>query len=155
MTEFLLPSVIEDLIKARNKLRDQYSSKGLSFTFDGNLVGDIGEVIASNLFGLALVDRGTEGIDALVADGRGVQIKTTGTGRGPAFRNVRVTADHLIFLSLDFDLMRGEIVYNGPETLVRSVLPAGWVGQKQVTMSKIRQLDLQVAQSNRLPLRIP
>ncbi len=58
--DFVLPPVIRELIVARNKVRDHYASSGLSFTLDGNLVGDLGEALAADLFGLKLiVDMGT------------------------------------------------------------------------------------------------
>ena len=35
-----------------NRLRDHYRSAALEFTLDGNLIGDIGEAVAAELFGL-------------------------------------------------------------------------------------------------------
>lgn len=94
------------MLSARNRLRTHYneligemnSNVTLSFTFDGNLVGDIGEAIAVTLFGIQLVDvSSTEGFDGYAKDGRTVQVKATGTDRGPAFRNTQARADHLLF----------------------------------------------------------
>lgn len=55
--DFVLPPVIRELIVARNNVRDHYASSGLSFTLDGNLVGDLGEALAADLFGLNLIAR--------------------------------------------------------------------------------------------------
>ena len=106
MRTFPLPPLVTDLVNARNRIRSHYQSmleaKGgtaqLHFTFDGNLVGDIGEALAAELFGIRLVDeKSTEGIDGYAPDGRTVQVKATGTGRGPAFRQTQMRADHLLF----------------------------------------------------------
>ena len=140
-TRFSLPSSIEKLVKARNLLRDEFSKFDLNFTLDGNLIGDIGEAIASELFGLNLVSSNTAGFDALAVDGRKIQIKATGTGRGPAFRMTEARADHLIFLNLNFDLLYGNVVYNGPEHKVISSLPEEWKNQRSVSMTKIRAID--------------
>ena len=52
MLEFDLPPAIADLVAARNKLRAHQPSVGLKFPLDGNLVGDLGEAIAVELFDL-------------------------------------------------------------------------------------------------------
>jgi len=45
-------------------LGSQGSDARLEFTLDGNLVGDIGEALAAQLFGIRLVHaKATEGID--------------------------------------------------------------------------------------------
>jgi hypothetical protein len=98
--DFALPPVITGLVAARNRLRAHYGSVGLRFTFDGNLVGDIGEALAAELFSIKLISRGGTGIDGHAPDGRSVQVKATGTGRGPVFRNVDTRADHLLFFEL-------------------------------------------------------
>ena len=56
-----------------------------------------------------------EGVDATAPDGRTVQIKATGTRRGPAFRCTGIRADHLLFLDMDFVEQSVEIIFNGPE----------------------------------------
>lgn len=74
-TSFYLPPVVTELLSARNRLRDHYRSAGLTFTLDGNLVGDIGEAIAAELFGITLSARNGTGIDGHAPDGRSVQVK--------------------------------------------------------------------------------
>jgi len=107
MHQFNLPPKIKMLVEARDQIKQHYQDiiveKGgtaeLRFTFDGNLMGDIGEALAVELFGIRLEEtKSREGIDGYAPDKRSVQIKATGTGRGPAFRNTNVHADHLIFL---------------------------------------------------------
>lgn len=149
---FELPQVIRPLVEARNQLRAHFGSAGLKFTLDGNLVGDIGEAIASELFGITLSPSNDTGIDGWAPDGRTVQVKATGVRGGPAFRLVDRRADHLLFLSFDFENLRGEVIYNGPEHLVMADFPAYWEGQRKIAFGKISKLNQQVSLSDRLAL---
>lgn len=148
--EFKLPSVVAKLIAARNGVREHYKSAGLKFTLDGNLVGDIGEAIAAELFGITLVAANGTGIDGHAADGRSVQVKATGTGRGPIFRDVDTRADHLLFFDIDFENLRGEIIFNGPEHTTLARMPAAWIGQRPISKVQIRAADALVAMEDRL-----
>ena len=65
---------------------------------------------------------------------------------------VDTTADHLIFLSFDLENLRGEVVYNGPEHNAIALLKSPWVGQRMVSMTRIRLLDRAVADEQRSPL---
>lgn len=159
MTEFEMPSLIADMVAARNELREHYramldrqrSAVELKFTLDGNLVGDIGEALAAQLFGIRLVEaKSTEGIDGFAPDGRTVQVKATGTGRGPAFRCVETRADHLLFFDLDFDRCRGAVVYNGPEHYAVRHLPDVFANQRQLSRLQIRAADAMVRPDERL-----
>ena len=161
MQNFKLPTAIEDLVASRNKLRDHYQAmleaKGgtaqLHFTFDGNLVGDIGEALAAELFGIRLIDtKSTEGIDGYAPDGRTVQVKATGTGRGPAFRQTQTRADHLLFFDLDLEALTGTVVFNGPEHIAISRLPVSFSGQRSLTAKQIRNADRDVSDKDRLQL---
>lgn len=152
MTKFELPSVITDLVVARDRVRRHYGVPGLSFTLDGKLVGDIGEAVAAELFGLTLQPGGGTGVDGYSPDGRSVQIKATGTGRGPVFRKVDARADHLIFIEFDFEKLRGEIVFNGPEHIALQDMPDTWTNQRPVSPRKIRLLNITVPDRDRLPI---
>ena len=150
---FKLPPAIAHLIAARNLLREHYKEVGLEFTLDGNLVGDIGEAIAAEIFGIKLVPtKSTMGIDGYAPDGRTVQVKATGRGRGPAFRLVETKADHLIFFDLDFEAGAGLVVFNGPEHVATAALPKIFVGQRSLTPLQIRAADARIASSDRLPV---
>lgn len=136
--EFVLPPVITELLAARTKLRAHYHAVGLNFTLDGNLVGDIGEAVANELFGLELGPKCGPGVDGVAPDGRTVQVKASGTGRGAVFRKVETEADHLLFFSFDFEACKGVVTYNGPERVVRDFLPPTWTGQLPVSLAKLR-----------------
>ena len=150
--KFELPPSIQKLIAARNELKSHYCAVDLSFTLDGNLVGDLGEAVAAELFGLRLTGRSNEGVDGYAPDGRSVQVKASGTKRGAAFRPVETKADHLLFFHFDYDGCFGEIVYNGPEEPVREALPETWVGQRSVSAATFRRLNKAVADHDRLEL---
>jgi hypothetical protein len=160
MERFELPPTIKELISARNKLKQHYEKiltenggEALSFTLDGNLVGDLGEAIAVELFGIRLVNkRSTTGIDGYTRDGKNtVQVKATGTARGPAFRLTETKADYLLFFDLDFTSAMGTIVFNGPEHYATSMLPEKFSGQRMLTRTQIRQADTMVKDHERLP----
>jgi hypothetical protein len=160
METFALPPAIADLIKARNSVREHYrkilrdrgSDVQLKFTLDGNLVGDLGEAIAVELFGIRLVEtKSTEGIDGYAPDRQTtVQIKATGTGRGPAFRQTETRAHHLLFFDLDFQNETGTVVYNGPEHIAFEFLPRGFENQRSLSAKQIRQADALVRDTDRL-----
>lgn len=162
MRTFDLPPAIVDLLKARDVVRDHYqamlrkqgSEVELKFTLDGNLVGDIGEAIAAELFGIKLVEtKSTEGIDGYAPDGKTtVQIKATGTRRGPAFRNTETRADHLLFFCLDFEQAKGTVVFNGPEHYATGYLPRDFANQRMVTRKQIEQADAKVGDRERLAI---
>ncbi|WP_282169087.1 DUF6998 domain-containing protein [Ruegeria atlantica] len=161
MDYYYLPSSIKELVDARNRVEEHYSERlkmagsevFLKFTLDGNLVGDIGEAIAVDLFGIRLDgSRAAEGIDGIAPDGRTVQVKATGTGRGPAFRSTRIRAEHLLFFDLDFKNCRMSVVFNGPEHIALKYLPENFPGQRMLTAKQIRSADTEVEGKDRLPL---
>lgn len=150
--KFKLPSYVGDLVQARNRLKDHFSDCDLHFTFDGNLVGDLGEAVAAEMFGLKLTGRSNEGIDGYAPNNRSVQVKASGTRRGPAFRSVETRADHLLVFHFDYDACTGEVIYNGPEEPVISLLPDHWSGQRCVSLTKLVALDASLSDEDRLPI---
>lgn len=160
MRTFSLPQAIADLVEARNRVRDYYKELlaegghevSLKYTLDGKLVGDIGEALAVELFGIRLVDgKSHPGIDGYSKDKRSVQVKATGRGYGPTFRPVEQRADHLIFFDLDFERSEGTVFYNGPEQPVIATLPANWKDQRMVSRKQLAELDANLTDSDRLP----
>jgi hypothetical protein len=150
--KFKLPDEIQKLIAARNALRARFQDVDLHFTLDGNLVGDLGEAIAAELFGIRLTGRSNEGIDGHAPDNRTVQVKASGTNGPAAFRAVDTRADHLLFFHFDYDNCSGEVIYNGPEHPVRALLPEHWHGQKRISVPTFKRLNKEVLDSERLQL---
>jgi hypothetical protein len=156
--EFRLPSELRPLTDARIAVRDYYRRKGLNleFSFDGNLVGDLGEACAVEEYGMRLVKaRSNAGFDGYTPDGkRTIQVKAKGAStKNIAFSYSEVHAHHLLVLELDFDRGTGRAVYNGPEHYVRAYLPKEpWKGQKQISVSQLRRAAAQVRDDERLPM---
>ena len=146
----VLPIQIHKLVQARNELKERYAATNLRFTLDGNLVGDLGEALAHEVFKIRLTKRSSEGIDGYAPDGRSVQIKASGTARGPVFRNTQMRADHLVFFHFDYDNCSAEIVYNGPEHSVIALLPSSWEGQRMASITKVRAANKLVRDIDRL-----
>lgn len=145
-----LPEVVRALVAAHRALITSYAATDLRFTLDGRLVGDIAEATAAHAFDLELCVTRTPGVDARTRSGRTVQVKSSAIGKGPAFTPGEGRADHLIFLSLDFDRCEAHVDYNGPEAPVRAELPIDFKGSKRVSIPRILALDSAVAPNDRL-----
>ena len=154
MKAIKLPDVVVAFCKAHGVLRDYFASTGLTFTLDGKLVGDIGEAIAAKCFDLVPCAVRTKGVDARTRDGRSVQIKATGKPTsGPAFTPGEGTAEHLLFLQIDFSAGIVDLAYNGPEAPIRAMLPPSFAGTKVVSLAKVRAANAAVEDRLRLQRR--
>ncbi|WP_082434468.1 DUF6998 domain-containing protein [Devosia sp. A16] len=153
MSRHKLPEEIRHLVHARNALRTRYGAYGLKFTPDGNLVGDLGEAVCAELFGLTLAPRrGLKAIDAYTTDGQSVQIKASGRGTGIPFTHSEEPAVWLLVVCFDYEAEEVEVVYNGPYAPAVARLPPQWAGQKAVRVSFLRRLNSDVEPGNRLPI---
>jgi len=120
---------------------------GRHFTPDGHLVGSIGEVLAAYYYNLNLAPASTGGYDATTQDGRLVEIKAT---QGNLV-GLRSNPNHLLVLKILRDGQFEEI-FNGPGQLVWE--KAGNPqrnGQKQISLSKLRSLMIEVLQEEKIP----
>ena len=109
---------IKQLLAITQKLKAKYIHLNKQFSLDGKLVGDIGEVLAAEKYGLRLLEENAPVHDAEeISTGRMVQIKSSfkgycyfpyGNDRMPEY-----------FLSIIID-ESGNIteIYNGPGRLV-------------------------------------
>lgn len=148
-----LPSPVRNLYTAHKAMCEHYVHTGLTFTLDGKLVGDIGEAVVAEAFGITLCATRTPGVDGHATDGRSVQIKATGLANGgPAFTPGEGVADHLIFVRIDFKDGKVAVLYNGPEAPVRRCLPAVWTGTKVVPLARVVALDSETDDEDRLPM---
>ena len=72
---------IKELLAITQKLKDKYIHLNKNFSLDGKLVGDIGEVLAAEKYGLRLFEENAEIHDAEeLATGRKVEIKSSFKG---------------------------------------------------------------------------
>lgn len=120
---------------------------GRHYTPDGHMVGSIGEALAASSYNLTLFDASAETHDAVAADGRLVQIKTT--------QNDRIALssqpDWLLVLALHRDGSFTE-VYNGPGDGVWNACGKRQKnGQRSISFSRLGTLQSQVPEEKRLP----
>lgn len=166
---------LKDLLSGQQQLKaahqshlDSYAqgkpSPGLSFALDGRLVGDIGELIAAELFCIELLGTKTKWVDAIttVVPKRKVQIKGT-------FQTTSLAIKHGgdYFIGLQFnDTGNFRVIYNGPASIVMDYLRApkagGHEGRKNagsrlepISLGTWALLNLAVKNSDRIPRRKP
>lgn len=137
--------LVRELYKTKKKLIDLHENKKLrwSFTLDGNLVGDIGELIVCHHFDLEPLPKGEKTHDAISKDGKRIQIKTTQgnqVGLGLEKRNF----DYLIVVKIDND-GKYQIIYNGPGRTV-------WDNTKSLSISikKLAFINQQICEQDRV-----
>lgn len=149
--EFTLPEEVGAIARATRALRDCYPDSGLDFTPDGKFVGDLGEAIAAEMFGIKLAQQ--KGIDGYFGNVP-VQVKTTGRRNGgAAFRPIddRHPANtQLIVYFIDWESGVGELIFNGLESLVR---PDCKGGQREVSRHRLLMTDPHQGNSFALPIR--
>lgn len=80
-----------------------------------------------------------------------MQVKASGTFRGPVFRKQEEGADHLLFFHFDFDRRVGKVIFNGPEKRALEKMPVTWTGQRTVPLGHLRQANAALQESDRLP----
>ena len=108
---------INELLDITKKLRTTYKKYDKQFTLDGKLVGDIGEVLAAEKYGLKLYGENEQIHDGEeIKTGRKVQIKSSFKGY------CYFPYDHVpeYFLSLKIE-DNGELIeqFNGPGAFIK------------------------------------
>ena len=106
--------LIKQLFEASLQLETEIP--GRSFLPSGQQLGNLGEVLVAEAFGLNLCKAMTKGIDAHAEDGRMVQIKTvTSRAAGVHLSKRRPSVNtYLIAIEIKPD-GTFEVIYNGPE----------------------------------------
>lgn len=141
-----LRPILHRLYEARNELRQLHSD--LKFTLDGNLVGDIGEAIAQEHFGLEPLPANTKGHDFRAADGRLVQVKTTQKQKGQVGLGLnKHSFEHLIVLQLTESGNYG-VLYDGPGSLIDEA--RAHKKTPSLSVKQLQQLQEQVPDTERL-----
>lgn len=140
-----IKELIADLYSARNKLKavDGNIGERWKFTLDGNLVGDIGEIIACYHFDLIPLGRGEKTHDAKTKDGKYVQIKAT-QGNDVGLGLEKRDFEYLIVIKI-FEDGKYELIYNGPGAMI-------WENTKTlgISVNKLRTLNTKVDYSFKL-----
>jgi len=105
---------IKELLAITKKLKDKYIHLNKQFSLDGKLVGDIGEVLVAEKYGIQLYEENKAVYDGFeIATGRKVQIKASFKNYSYFPYGVDKLPDY--FLSVNI-LEDGELeeLYNGP-----------------------------------------
>lgn len=97
---------IATIFSAQNALRDL--APEYRWAAIGNVLGDFGELIAHEQYGLKKAPAGSDGYDALTKDGRKVQVKTNYSSSTIGFRG---KADLILVLKIQPDGKWEEIYY--------------------------------------------
>lgn len=145
------------------KAKNAKNAPEMTFALDGRLVGDIGELIAAEVFNLELLGTSSTNIDARTTAGleRKVQIKATFQKDGLSIKYGR---DSFIGLQLD-EHGKFRVIYNGQASTVMQYLKAPASAGKQgrtnaghklepLTLEAWAVLNLAVAARDRIPRRI-
>lgn len=122
------------------------------FTIDGRLVGDIGEVLASEIFDLKLNHKLRKGYDGVTPDGRNVEVKAT-FKESLAFRTI---PDYCIGFKLYRDGSY-EVIFNGPgKVILQKYSHRDGIGIKQLSfpLSDLKALSDSVSSKDRIPRRV-
>ncbi|MFA5967751.1 MAG: hypothetical protein WC816_00650 [Sphingomonas sp.] len=160
-----LPSEVLKVAEAQSALVQRYShiklcnGSTLQFTLDGKLVGDLAEAIVAELFDLQLdpsrhIDGCTRCEQKIP-----VQIKATGRENGSfQFRTSKFPRPdnlRLIAIQINWQEPSYDVVYNGPESKIRSLLEKQNSPTKSLSIKKMREADRGVDSSDRLITKKP
>ncbi|WP_435608089.1 DUF6998 domain-containing protein [Pseudomonas knackmussii] len=145
MDSVRFPEIIRQIYSLVSELETMF--EGRHFTPDGHMVGSIGEALAAHYYGLQLLTASTKGHDAL-KDGKKIEIKAT-QGSSAAFRS---KPEHALVIKIHRDGSFSEI-YNGPGELIwaqfsEKKIPSN--GQFQISLNKLKELNLLVAEKDRI-----
>lgn len=150
---------IRKLLKITTKLRSKYTGEGRTFTLDGKLVGDIGEVLTKEKYDIELLPITTTIHDAIEnGTGRKVQIKATFKGGTYFPNNPEKQPDYFLSVIINEE---GELEeqYNGPTAfLVKNYIEVsqlrGHNGEYQLAKGKLQSLNQLVPEADRIRYRL-
>ena len=140
-------TLIKELYITVTELENMFP--GRHFTPDGHMVGSIGECLVADAYGLELMAASNKGYDAVTQSGKRVEIKAT-QSNSAAFRS---EPEHTIVIKILPDGSFQEI-YNGPGSIVWAQFkskPIPSNGQYQISLNKLKALNLQVLETQRIP----
>lgn len=151
-----LSKAIRDLYAIVDRLGEECAEHDRHFTLDGHLLGSIGEVYVAERHGISLYTSSKKAHDGWKVDATGrrceVQIKVTQTRAKRKVVPISHQPDYLIVLLVDEDGSFEE-VYNGPGTKVWDLVkdrPKPSNGQHQITLNKLRGLNAEVREEDRV-----
>lgn len=129
----------------------QKEYQGKKFTIDGRLVGDIGEILAENIYQIKLHEGLKKDYDAVTPDGKEVQIKSTFKD-SLGFKNIK---GYYIGLKIDGQGIPSEI-YNGPAKYIyQEFLHRQGIGDKLLSfpIKRLKEISKNIPQKEKIPER--
>lgn len=130
--------IMATVFSAQNALRSlapDYKWAGM-----GNLLGDYGEFICVEAYGLTKAPPGSNGYDALTPDGRKVQIKANHASGTIGFRG---QADLMLVIYVGNDGEFSEIYYGDFAVVQANANHSKRDNKSVITVSKLKQLAIQ------------
>ena len=118
--------------RALKALAPEYKWAGL-----GNLLGDFGEFIAINHYGLDKAPAGSEGYDAITKDGKTVQIKTNHAAQQIGFRG---KADLILVIHVEEDGSWDEIYFGDHELVEKNSTFSARDNKRMISITKLKTL---------------
>jgi hypothetical protein len=149
---------IEQLLAITKQLRDNPTYQGRKFSLDGKLVGDIGEVLAAEKYGLELLSENAYKHDAKeIATGRMVQIKASFKNNSYFPFGEDKVPDYFLAINI---LENGELeeLFNGPGKYVfeHYIIKRNLKHYKETyyTLSKgvLKELNMQVQEEDKIKI---
>lgn len=147
---------IQQLLAITKQLRDNSNHQGRKFSLDGKLVGDIGEVLAAEVYGLELLPENSYQYDAVEkATGRKIQIKASFKGYSYFPYGDDKIPDYFLAVNIN---EKGELeeLFNGPGQYIVDyyIKPRGLKHYKETfyTLSKgvLKRLNQQVPDEDKI-----
>lgn len=147
-----ISSIISRLLNITKELQDIHEKTSRKFTLDGRLIGDIGEVLASEQYDITLLSSSTKDYDAKTTDGRMIQIKATMKDK----LTFPVNKVPKYYLGIKID-ENGDIVeiYNGPGKNIADILcnrkASSQNGLHAISINTLIRLNKDVRPEDRIP----
>lgn len=151
MDVITIPEAVQQMLAIVDRLCSAYPKK--SFTLDGRLVGDIGEVLVEDVYDVQLFGDLKKHHDGQSSDGRLVQIKAT------MKENLTFPADHVpdyyLGIKLHADGTFDEI-FNGPGLIASEAVTGRKIPKTNlysIGIGALAKLQLKVPVSQQIPRR--
>jgi len=105
----------------------------------GNLLGDFGELVAIDHYGLKKAPRGSDGFDAITPDGKKVQIKTNYAASQIGFRGV---SELMLVVGVNNDGSWEELYFGPFEHVKAQARFSARDNKHMIAISKLKQIAL-------------
>jgi hypothetical protein len=128
--------IIATMFSAQNALRElapEFKWAGM-----GNVLGDFGEYICIEAYGLSKASSGADGFDAITRDGKTVQIKANHASKTIGFRG---SADLLLVIHVAADGKFEEIYFGDFEKVLGLSSFSARDNKHVITISKLKKLN--------------